>query len=99
MTDPIKEDLSTNIIFFRDIQGEAHTIQFDKIVTFSFARFRYFLSYIRTSPRAYSHCYLDDDDPTNYVIYRGIKYTNLMFNKLVLVIKNEQLEDALDNLP
>lgn len=99
MTDQIKEDLSTNIIFFRDIQGEAHTIQFDTIVTFSFARFRYFLSYLRPKPCGYGHCYLDDDDPTNYVIYHGIKYTNLMFNKLVLVVKNEQIEDALDNLP
>ena len=99
MTDLIKEDLSTNIVFFRDILGEAHTIQFDKIVTFSFARFRYFLSYLRPKPCGYGHCYLDDDDPTNYVIYHGIKYTNLMFNKLVLVVKNEQIEDALDNLP
>ena len=99
MTDLIEEDLSKNIVFFRDIQGEAHTIPFDKIVTFSFAKFRYFLSYLRPKPCGYGHCYLDDDDSTNYVIYHGIKYTNLMFNKLVLVVKNEQLEDALDNLP
>lgn len=98
MTDLIEEDLSKNIVFFRDIQGEAHTIPFDKIVTFSFAKFRYFLSYKRFEPCSYSHCYLDDDDSTNYVIYHGIKYTNLMFNKLVLVVKNEQLEEALDNL-
>ena len=98
MTDPIEEDLSTNIIFFRDIQGEAHTIKFDTIVTFSFARFRYFLSYIR-QPYGYSHCYLDDDDPTNYVIYRGKKYTNLMFNKLALVVKNENIESIIDDLP
>lgn len=98
MTDPIKEDLSTNIIFFRDIQGEAHTIKFDTIVTFSFARYRYFLSYIKPD-KDYSYCYLDDDDSTNYVIYRGKKYTNLMFNKLALVIKNENTESIIDNLP
>lgn len=98
MTDLIEEDLSTNIIFFRDIQGKAHTIKFDTIVTFSFARFRYFLSYIR-QPHGYSHCYLDDDDPTNYIIYRGIKYTNLMFNKLVLVVQNENIESIIDDLP
>ena len=99
MTDPIEEDLSTNIIFFRDLQGEAQTIQFDTIVTFSFARYRYFLSYIRSRPYGYSYCYLDDDDPTNYVIYRGKKYTNLMFNKLELIIKNERLEAMIDKLP
>ena len=99
MTDQIEENLSTNIIFFRDIQGEAHTIQFDTIVTFSFTRYRYFLSYIRPRPYNYGYCYLDDDDPTNYVIYRGKKYTNLMFNKLVLVIKNENTESIIDNLP
>ena len=99
MTDPIEEDLSTNIIFFRDLQGEAHTIYFDTIVTFSFARFRYFLSYVKPNNKGYSYCYLDDDDPTNYVIYRGKKYTNLMFNKLALVVKNENTESILDNLP
>jgi len=99
MTDQIKEDLSTNIIFFRDLQGEAHTIQFDKIVKFSFATFRYFLSYLRPWPCGYSYCYLDDDDPTNYVIYRGKKYTNLSFNKLILVVKNENTESMIDNLP
>lgn len=99
MTDQIKEDLSKNIVFFRDIQGEAHTILFDTIITFSFAHFRYYFSFIKPGGYGYGHCYLDDDDPTNYVIYHGVKYTNLMFNKLVLVVKNEQLEDALDNLP
>ena len=99
MTDPFKEDLSKNIVFFRDIQGEAHTIPFDKIVTFSFAKFRYFLSYMRPKPCGYGHCYLDDDDPTNYVIYRGKKYTNQMFNKLILVVKNEKIEATLDDLP
>lgn len=99
MTDQIEENLSTNIIFFRDLQGKAHTIQFDTIVTFSFTRYRYFLSYIRPRPYNYGYCYLDDDDPTNYVIYRGKKYTNLMFNKLVLVIKNENTESIIDNLP
>lgn len=99
MTDQIKEDLSKNIVFFRDIQGEAHTIQFDTILTFKFSTFRYYFSFIRPNHQGYSHCYLDDDDPTNYVIYHGIKYTNLMFNKLVLVVKNEQLEATLDNLP
>ena len=99
MTDLIEEDLSTNIVFFRDIQGEAHTIPFDTIVTFSVAQFRYFLSFIRPKPYGYGHCYLDDDDPTNYVIYRGKKYTNQMFSKLILVVKNEQLEATLDDLP
>ena len=99
MTDLIKEDLSTNIVFFRDIQGEAHTIQFDTILTFRFSKFRYYFSFIRPSPHGYSYCYLDDDDPTNYIIYRGKKYTSQMFNKLVLVVKNEQLEAALDDLP
>ena len=99
MTDQFKEDLSTNIVFFRDIQGEAHTIQFDTILTFRFSTFRYYFSFIRPSSQGYSYCYLDDDDPTNYIIYHGKKYTNLMFNKLVLVVKNEQLEATLDDLP
>ena len=99
MTDLIEEDLSTNIIFFRDIQGEAHTIQFDTIIVFSFDRYRYYLSYIKPNNGGYNYCYLDDDDPTNYVIYRGIKYTNLMFNKLVLAVKNENIESIIDNLP
>ena len=99
MTDPIKEDLSTNIIFFRDIQGKAHTIYFDTIIVFSFDRYRYYLSYIKPNNGGYYYCYLDDDDPTNYVIYRGIKYTNLMFNKLVLAVKNENIESIIDNLP
>lgn len=99
MTDPIEEDLSTNIIFFRDIQGEAHTIKFDSIVTFTFAQYRYYLSYLRPKPYGYGYCYLDDDDPTNYVIYRGKKYTNLSFNKLILAVKNENIESIIDNLP
>jgi hypothetical protein len=99
MTDPIKEDLSANIIFFRDLHGEAHTIQFDAIITFSFDRYRYYLSYIKPNNGGYSYCYLDDDDPTNYVIYHGEKYTNLMFNKLILVAKNEKTEAIIDNLP
>lgn len=99
MTDQIKEDLSTNIIFFRDLQGEAHTIQFDTIIVFSFDRHRYYLSYIKPNNSGYSYCYLDDDDPTNYVIYRGKKYTNLSFNKLILAVKNEDTEAIIDNLP
>lgn len=99
MTDPIKEDLSTNTIFFRDIQGEAHVIKFDTIIRFSFAQYRYYLSYIRPMPDGYGYCYLDDDDPTNYVIYRGKKYTNQTFNKLVLVVKNENIESIIDDLP
>lgn len=99
MTDQIKENLSTNIVFFRDIQGEAHVIPFDTILTFRFSKFRYYFSFIRPSPSGYSYCYLDDNDPTNYIIYRGKKYTNQMFNKLVLVVKNEQLEATLDDLP
>ena len=99
MTDPIEEDLSTNIIFFRDLQGEAHIIQFDTIIVFSYDRFRYYLSYIKPNNSGYSYCYLDDDDPTNYVIYRGKKYTNLSFNKLILVVKNEDTEAIIDNLP
>ena len=99
MTDLIKEDLSTNIIFFRDLHGEAHTIQFDAIITFSFASYRYYLSYIKPNNSGYSYCYLDDDDPTNYVIYRGKKYTNLSFNKLILAVKNEKTEAIIDNLP
>lgn len=99
MTDPIKEDLSTNIIFFRDLQGEAHIIQFDTIIVFSYDRFRYYLSYIKPNNSGYSYCYLDDDDPTNYVIYRGKKYTNLSFNKLILAVKNEDTEAIIDNLP
>ena len=77
MTDPIEEVLSTNIIFFRDLQGEAHTIYFDTIILFLFDRYRYYLSYTKPNNGGYSYCYLDDDDPTNYVIYRGKKYTNL----------------------
>lgn len=99
MTDPIEEDLSTNIIFFRDLQGEAHIIQFDTIIVFSYDRFRYYLSYIKPNNSGYSYCYLDDDDPTNYVIYRGKKYTNLSFNKLILAVKNEDTEAIIDNLP
>lgn len=99
MTDMIKENLSTNIIFFRDIQGEAHVIPFDTIIRFTFAQYRYYLSYIRPLPDGYGYCYLDDDDPTNYVIYRGKKYTNQMFNKLILVIENEKIEATLNNLP
>lgn len=99
MTGLIKEDLSTNIIFFRDLQGEAHTIQFDTIITFSFAIYRYYLSYLKPNNNGYSYCYLDDDDPTNYVIYHGKKYTNQMFNKLMLVVKNEAIEATIDNLP
>lgn len=99
MTDQIKENLLTNIVFFRDIQGEAHVIPFDTILTFRFSKFRYYFSFIRPSPSGYSYCYLDDNDPTNYIIYRGKKYTNQMFNKLVLVVKNEQLEATLDDLP
>jgi hypothetical protein len=99
MTDPIEEDLSTNIIFFRDIQDEAHTIQFDTIIVFSYDRYRYYLSYIKPNNSGYSYCYLDDDDPTNYVIYRGKKYTNLSFNKLILAVKNEDTEAIIDNLP
>lgn len=99
MTDQFKEDLSTNIIFFRDIQGEAHTIQFDTIITFTFARYRYYISYLKPNNGGYSYCYLDDDDPTNYVIYRGKKYTNLLFNKLFLVLKNEAIENTLNSLP
>lgn len=99
MTDLIKEELATNIIFFRDMQGEAHTIPFDSIVTFSHARYRYYLSYIKPNNGGYCYCYLDDDDSTNYVIYRGKKYTNLMFNKLILAVKNEAIEDALNRLP
>lgn len=99
MTEPFKEDLSKNIVFFRDIQGEAHTIPFDTIITFSFAQFRYYFSFIRPNHQGYSYCYLDDDDPTNYVIYRGKKYTNQMFNKLILVVKNEKIEAMLDELP
>lgn len=99
MTDQIKENLLTNIVFFRDIQGEANVIPFDTILTFRFSKFRYYFSFIRPSPSGYSYCYLDDNDPTNYIIYRGKKYTNQMFNKLVLVVKNEQLEATLDDLP
>ena len=99
MTDQIKEDLSTNIIFFRDLQGEAHTIKFDTIIVFSYDRFRYYLSYTKPNNSGYSYCYLDDDDPTNYVIYREKKYTNLSFNKLILVVKNEDTEAIIDNLP
>lgn len=99
MTDPIKEDLSTNIIFFRDLQGEVHTIYFDTIILFLFDRYRYYLSYTKPNNSGYGYCYLDDDDPTNYVIYRGKKYTNLSFNKLILVVENEVIESIIDNLP
>lgn len=98
MTDPVKEDLTSNIIFFRDVQGKAHTILFDSIITFSFARYRYYLSYLKPNNGGYSYCYLDDDDFTNYVIYHGKVYTNLDFKKLILVINNENTERMIDEL-
>ena len=86
-----------NIIFFRGIEGEGHTIHIKYINTFRLSLYRYIVGYVKIDGN-YSHCYLDGNDSSNYVIYHGNVYTNLDFEKLILLINNENTERMIDEL-
>ena len=86
-----------NIIFFRDFNGEGHTIHIKYINTFRLSLIRYFVGYVRSDGN-YGHCYLDSDDSSDYVIYHGKVYTSFDFEKLILIINNENTARAIAEL-
>lgn len=86
-----------NSIVFHDIEGYTHFIRIEHITKFGKAMFRYCIWFIKADGN-YSYCYLDEDDPTNYVVYKGTKYTNRDFNKLTLAVQNENNLAAIEEL-
>ncbi len=86
-----------NRIVFKDMEGVLHDIRTERVTEFMAVLFRYCIWYVKADGN-YSYCYLDADDPTNYVVYKGTKYTNEDFQKLVLAVKNGNNLAAIEEL-
>lgn len=78
-----------NRIVFRDHKGILNNIRIERITYFEIPFiYMYRVRFVKTDGTPASES-LDPEDPENYIVYRGVKYTNEVFQKLVLVLKNE----------
>lgn len=87
-----------NRIVFKNIEGFLHVIRIERIIELEIPFiYRYSIWFVETDG-TYGYCYLSADDPTNYVVYKGTKYTNRDFNKLALAVQNENNLAAIEEL-
>lgn len=90
-------DETENRIVFKDIDGVYHDIRIERSLQFEKLVLSYCIWFVKADGKE-SYCYLDANDDTNYVVYRGTKYTGRDFNRLVLAVQNENNRAAIEEL-